>query len=166
MGVVWEFLEPVVLGKNGGKGGTMYWLGTLLFGNGGGVAWVRVDGEIWLWVKTNCMIAKTEGSGSSGDGAIMGYGGGPPYDGVALRGGGGPPDGGAGSRDNGMPADDDVASRDGDGPPEDVSVLRDGDGLPEDGTVGVLVASNDAIGCIGICGDSDGSPVVFFAMRS
>ncbi|CAI9291008.1 unnamed protein product [Lactuca saligna] len=46
MGVVCMLLGLMVLGKNGGEVGTMYWLGTPLFGNGGGVVWVRVGGDV------------------------------------------------------------------------------------------------------------------------
>ena len=98
------------------------------------------------------MISATEGCRSSDDGAVMGYVGGPSDDGAATSGGDRPPDDGVGSRDSGRPPDDGAASRDGGGP-------------PDGGTAGVLVASNDAIRCIGICGGSDDSPIIFFVMH-
>ena len=105
------------------------------------------------------MIVATEGDDSSGDGAVVGYGGRPPDDGVGTRGDGRPPDDGVDLKDSGRPSDDSDASRDGGGPPEGGAASRDG------GSAGVLVASKDAIECIGLCGGSDGSSVVFFVMR-
>ncbi|CAI9267354.1 unnamed protein product [Lactuca saligna] len=64
----------------------------------------------------------------------------------------------------GRPSEDGAASRGGGRPPEDGTTSRDGGGPLEDGVVGVLVPSNDAIGCMGLCGCSDGSPTFFFVM--
>ncbi|CAI9291009.1 unnamed protein product [Lactuca saligna] len=95
------------------------------------------------------MIVATEGNGSSGGSAIVGYGGGPLDVGAATRGGGRPPD-------------DGVGSRDGDKKPEGGATSRNGGGPPEDGVVGVLTASNDAIRYIGLCDGFHCSTIVFF----
>ncbi|CAI9291842.1 unnamed protein product [Lactuca saligna] len=84
--------------------------------------------------------------------------------GVVPRDGGGPLNGSVGSRDGGGPPDNGTTLRDSGGPPEDGVASRDDGGSPEDGSVGVLAASNDTIGCIGLCGGFDGSPVIFFVM--
>ncbi|CAI9303221.1 unnamed protein product [Lactuca saligna] len=49
-------------------------------------------------------------------------------------------------------------------PSDDGAASRDGGGPPEDGAARVSVASNYAIGCIGLCGGSDNSPLILFVM--
>ncbi|CAI9303494.1 unnamed protein product [Lactuca saligna] len=66
-------------------------------------------------------------------------------------------------RVGGGPLDDGVATRGDNRPPYDDTSTRGGGGPPDDGAGGVLAASSDVIGCIGLYGGFDGSPVVFTA---
>lgn len=54
--------------------------------------------------------------------------------------------------------------KDNGGSPDDGITSAVGGGPPEDSAAGLLVASDDPIRCIEVCGGSGGSPVVFFAM--